>query len=162
MDEQAATQNFSLRVPEDPFTEAGKIAHRYNQVMASLEGYAKRLEDLNANLEHTVAQRTAELAYANGELTKANSELQRLDQLKDEFLANTSHELRTPLNSIIGISESLIDGATGILNQQTSANLAMIANSGRRLFNLVSDILDFSQILNETYCGGYGYRYSRG
>ncbi len=150
MDEQAATQNFSLRVPEDPFTEAGKIAHRYNQVMASLEGYAKRLEDLNANLEYTVAQRTAELAYANGELTKANSELQRLDQLKDEFLANTSHELRTPLNSIIGISESLIDGATGILNQQTSANLAMIANSGRRLFNLVSDILDFSQILNET------------
>ncbi|MEL6931368.1 MAG: ATP-binding protein, partial [Cyanobacteria bacterium J06600_6] len=42
-----------------------------------------------------------------------------------------------------------IDGVTGKLSPQTSANLAMIANSGRRLFSLVSDILDFSQILND-------------
>ena len=149
MDEQAATRNFSLRVPEEPFTEVGKIARRYNQVMASLETYAQKLQHLNATLEQTVADRTAELVETNTKLEQANAELQRLDRLKDEFLANTSHELRTPLNSIIGISESLIEGATGTLPQQTSANLAMIANSGRRLYNLVSDILDFSQILND-------------
>ena len=149
MDQQAKTQDYSLRVPESPFTEVGKIAHRYNQVMASVESYSLQLERLNANLEQTVAERTAQLVYTNAELEQANNELKRLDSLKDEFLANTSHELRTPLNSIIGISESLIDGATGVLSEQTSANLAIIANSGRRLFNLVSDILDFSQILNE-------------
>ncbi len=149
MDQQAKTQDYSLRVPESPFTEAGKIAYRYNQVMASVEDYSLQLQELNANLEQTVLDRTAELVFTNTELEKANQELKRLDSLKDEFLANTSHELRTPLNSIIGISESLIDGATGALSEQTSANLAMIANSGRRLFNLVSDILDFSQILNE-------------
>ena len=142
MDLQAKTQDYSLRVPEEPFTEAGKIAYRYNQVMASVEGYSHELNCLNASLERTVAERTAELE-------QANQELKRLDQLKDEFLANTSHELRTPLNSIIGLSESLIDGATGVLREQTNANLAMIAGSGRRLFNLVSDILDFSQILND-------------
>lgn len=149
MDRQAQTQNFSLRVPEESFTEVGKIAHRYNQVMESLEGYAVELKDLNVNLERKVDERTAELLSANAKLEQANREMQRLDNLKDEFLANTSHELRTPLNSIIGISESLIDGATGILSHQTTANLAMISNSGRRLFNLVSDILDFSQILND-------------
>ena len=149
MDLQAKTQDFSLRVPEQPYTRVGKIAYRYNQVVASLEDYASRLNRLNANLEHTVDERTEELLAANAELEKANRELKRLENLKDEFLANTSHELRTPLNSIIGISESLIDGATGTLSKQTSANLAMIANSGRRLFNLVSDILDFSQILND-------------
>ena len=149
MDQQADTQNFSLRAPEEPFTEVGKIAHRYNQVMASLETYAQRLKNLNANLEQTVAERTAELVYANAELEKANAELKRLDQLKDEFLANTSHELRTPLNSIIGLSESLIEGATGPLPDEVAANLAMIANSGRRLYNLVSDILDFSKILHD-------------
>ncbi|MEM7756676.1 MAG: ammonium transporter [Cyanobacteria bacterium P01_A01_bin.40] len=149
MDRQAQTPDYSLRVPEDPFTEVGKIARRYNQVMASVETYSLQLQELNACLEQTVAERTAELVDANTELEIANQELKRLDVLKDEFLANTSHELRTPLNSIIGISESLIDGATGILSEQTSANLAMIANSGRRLFNLVSDILDFSQILND-------------
>ncbi|MDM8568016.1 PocR ligand-binding domain-containing protein [Thiotrichales bacterium HSG1] len=73
-------------------------------------------------------------------------QMQQMDKLKDEFLANTSHELRTPLNGIIGIAESLMDGATGELNKQTKTNLAMIANSGKRLSSLVNDILDFSKI----------------
>ncbi|HHP7229901.1 MAG TPA: ammonium transporter [Xenococcaceae cyanobacterium] len=149
MDEQAKTQNFDLRVPEEPFTEVGKIAHHYNRVMASLANYAGQLQNLNASLEHTVAERTAELVNTNAKLEKANIQLKRFNQLKDEFLANTSHELRTPLNSIIGISESLIEGASGPISEQTSVNLAMIAHSGRRLYNLVSDILDFSKILHD-------------
>lgn len=79
-------------------------------------------------------------------LEAKNAELQQLDKLKDEFLANTSHELRTPLNGIIGIAESLIDGAAGALPSKAIANLAMIVSSGRRLSNLVNDILDFSQL----------------
>ncbi|WP_052331044.1 SpoIIE family protein phosphatase [Planktothrix agardhii] len=82
-------------------------------------------------------------------LEAKNEELQHLDQLKDEFLANTSHELRTPLNGIIGIAESLIDGATGDLSLQTNSNLAMIAASGRRLSSLVGDILDFSKLRHQ-------------
>jgi len=149
MDEQRRTQDFSLRVPEDPFTEAGKIARRYNQVMTSLERYAQQLETLNANLEDTVAQRTNELVTANEELHSANEELKRLDQLKDEFLANTSHELRTPLNGIIGLSEYLLEDPNNELPDSVADNLSMIANSGRRLFNLVNDILDFARVLND-------------
>jgi len=73
-------------------------------------------------------------------------QLKATDRLKDEFLANTSHELRTPLNGIIGIAESLIDGAAGSINQQLEANLAIIVSSGRRLTNLVNDILDYSKL----------------
>ncbi|MEL6468764.1 MAG: ammonium transporter [Cyanobacteria bacterium J06623_4] len=149
MDEQAATQNFSLRVPEEPFTEVGKIARRYNQVMASLERYSQQLEAVNETLESQVAERTAELSVANAELAKANEELKELDELKDEFLANTSHELRTPLNGIIGISEYLLEGSLGALSEQAAMNLAMIARSGRRLYGLVSNLLDFSRILQE-------------
>ncbi|NES23282.1 MAG: ammonium transporter, partial [Symploca sp. SIO3E6] len=54
MDKQAETKDFSLRVPEEPFTEVGKIAHRYNQVMDSLEVYANQLKEFNATLERTV------------------------------------------------------------------------------------------------------------
>ena len=79
-------------------------------------------------------------------LAKQNEELQHLDQLKDEFLANTSHELRTPLNGIIGIAESLIDGATGEISARTQTNLQLIISSGRRLSSLVNDILDFSKL----------------
>ena len=37
MDSQAQTQDLSLRVPVEPFTEVGQIANRYNQVMDALE-----------------------------------------------------------------------------------------------------------------------------
>lgn len=80
------------------------------------------------------------------ELEAKNYNLQEMDKLKDEFLANTSHELKTPLNGIIGIAESLIDGATGKLSQQTVSNLYLIVSSGQRLSQLVNDLLDFSQL----------------
>ncbi len=92
----------------------------------------------------------SENEQAKRRLETANIQLQHLDRLKDEFLANTSHELRTPLNGIIGIADSLIDGATGELSVPTRANLAMISSSGRRLSNLVNDLLDFSKLKHKT------------
>lgn len=88
----------------------------------------------------------SENEQAKTKFKQANIELQHLDKLKNEFLANTSHELRTPLNGIIGIAESLIDGATGELSQATRTNLNLIVSSGRRLSSLVNDILDFSKL----------------
>lgn len=92
----------------------------------------------------------AQLQASFAALETKNSELQRMDKLKDEFLANTSHELRTPLNGIIGIAESLIDGATGSLPETTNMNLALISSSGKRLSSLINDILDFSQLKHKT------------
>ncbi|HEY4220195.1 MAG TPA: response regulator, partial [Myxococcota bacterium] len=80
------------------------------------------------------------------EVDEKNAELLKMDKLKDEFLANTSHELRTPIHGIIGLAESLIDGATGPLPKLTIDNLKMIAMSGDRLAGLVNDILDFSKL----------------
>jgi signal transduction histidine kinase/class 3 adenylate cyclase/ActR/RegA family two-component response regulator len=73
-------------------------------------------------------------------------ELRRLDKLKDEILANTSHELRTPLQGIIGLSESMLDGAAGALSDAVWRNLSMMVASGQRLARLVDDILDFSRL----------------
>ncbi len=75
--------------------------------------------------------------------------LEKADRLKDDFLANTSHELRTPLTGIIGVAESLLDGATGELSTETRKNLSIIASSGQRLYSLVNDILDFARLKNQ-------------
>ncbi len=74
--------------------------------------------------------------------------LKQIDRMKDEFLANTSHELRTPLNGIIGITETVLDGATGEIGSATRDNLQMVSSSGRRLAHLVDDILDFAKLKN--------------
>ena len=44
MDSQAKTQDLSLRVPVEPFTEVGQIAQRYNQVMDALEQAVTRTD----------------------------------------------------------------------------------------------------------------------
>jgi two-component system sensor histidine kinase ChiS len=112
---------FETRVNIAASNELGKLANAFNSMASQLQVSFTKLEHQNA-------------------------QLQRLDKLKDEFLANTSHELRTPLNGIIGLTESLIDGATGQLPEPTIYNLEIIAFSGRRLSNLINDILDFSKL----------------
>ena len=82
-------------------------------------------------------------------LEQDKQDLQRLDRLKDEFLANTSHELRTPINGMVGIAESMLDGATGQLTPVQHHNIAMIVQSGRRLVELVEDLLDFAKLKNQ-------------
>ncbi len=75
-------------------------------------------------------------------------QMKELDQLKDEFLANTSHELRTPLAGIIGLSQSLLDGVGGTPSVEQTRHLNMITQSGQRLAHLIDDIQDLSRLKN--------------
>lgn len=72
--------------------------------------------------------------------------MKQIDIFKDEIFSNTSHELLTPLNGIIGIAESLLDSTNGKLPSKIAENISMIILSGKRLANLVNDILDFSRL----------------
>ena len=93
-----------------------------------------------------ITWRTYEHKRKLREVEKVNNRLKQVDQLKDQFLANTSHELRTPLQGIIGLTEGLKDGIAGTLPAKAIENLNMINSSGKRLANLVNDILDFSKL----------------
>jgi two-component system, sensor histidine kinase ChiS len=96
---------------------------------------------------HLVSRRRVRQSEAERERLQALYEKQlELDSLKDDFLANTSHELRTPLNGIIGITDSLLDGAAGELKPPVEDNLLLISGSSRRLLRLINDILDFSKL----------------
>lgn len=95
----------------------------------------QEIKDRQLALEKERAEREKERA----------DHLVRVDQLKDQFLANTSHELRTPLHGIVGISEALFDQSQ---DPDQRENLSMIIASGKRLTSLVNDLLDFSKIKN--------------
>lgn len=79
-------------------------------------------------------------------LKDKNKKLIEADELKNEFLANTSHELRTPLHGIMGLAESMLTSGEETLDNKQKKDLSLIATSGRRLFNLINDLLDFSKI----------------
>jgi signal transduction histidine kinase len=97
-------------------------------------------------LEQRVSERTALLQRKTEELEEANERLKEADRAKSAFLAAMSHELRTPLNSIIGFSSILHDEWVGPVNAEQKENLASILRSGRRLLNMISDVLDVTQI----------------
>ncbi len=101
-------------------------------------------------LEGRFTETRKRLQEYSQQLEFQNAALQKMDRIKDEFLANTSHELRTPLNGIIGIADSMIDGATGPLNATQISNLSMVTYSGRRLAQLIDDILDFAKLKHNT------------
>ena len=107
----------------------------------------KRTDEFGV-LADTFNSMVVNLKSAHTEITTANDELKKANRLKDDFLANTSHELKTPLTGIIGIAESMIDGAAGDMNDDQKSNLQMIVFSGKRLTHLVNDILDFSKMKN--------------
>ncbi|HYX17994.1 MAG TPA: hybrid histidine kinase/response regulator HrmK [Nostoc sp.] len=80
------------------------------------------------------------------ELNNSNQELERTNQLKNQFLANTSHEIRTPLSSIIGFTDFLLTPGFEPTQERQQEYLNIIRSSGKHLLALINDILDLSKI----------------
>jgi signal transduction histidine kinase/ActR/RegA family two-component response regulator len=108
--------------------------------------YRKTLESerLTRELEHRVAERTAELEAAITRQIELARQLRQADRRKDEFLALLAHELRNPLapmrNAVnyMRVKDSIDPDLTwcrDVIDRQTS-----------QLTRLVDDLLDVSRI----------------
>ncbi|MDP2724040.1 MAG: PAS domain S-box protein [Bacteroidales bacterium] len=66
------------------------------------------------------------------------------DRLKSAFLANMSHEIRTPMNGILGFAQML--KRPGLNDDNQKKYIEIIEKSGRRMLNIINDIVDISRI----------------
>ncbi|MBA3964279.1 MAG: HAMP domain-containing histidine kinase [Nitrospirales bacterium] len=87
-----------------------------------------------------------ELRELVGQVNWMGEKLQKLDEMKSEFLANISHELRTPLTSIREGSQLLLDGIPGTLTKDQRETLTIISESSQRLNHLIGNLLDLSRM----------------
>lgn len=71
--------------------------------------------------------------------------LNKLENIRREFVANVSHELRTPVTSIAGFASTLLDGA---LDDPGKARqfVEIISRHAARLNNIIDDLLCLSRI----------------
>jgi len=92
-------------------------------------------------------QQTVELEEQTEELKNQRLQVEQANRLKSEFLSNMSHELRTPLNSVLSLSQLMLacnpNEQDPLENQE---RIVIIERNGRRLLNLINDILDLSKI----------------
>ena len=68
----------------------------------------------------------------------------RLDIMRKEFVADVSHELKTPITSIMGYTDTLLEGD---YDKETQTEfLKVVSSEARRMARLVTDLLELSRI----------------
>ncbi len=105
--------------------------------------------ELKAPVQRLLSVRVAGLPgpTAAGAIVVASdiSQLRRLEQVRQEFVANASHELKTPLASIKACVETLLDGALEDVEIRVKF-LETVNEQTERLDKLVRDLLALTRI----------------
>ncbi|MCD8150432.1 MAG: HAMP domain-containing histidine kinase [Clostridiales bacterium] len=90
-------------------------------------------------------ERKDEIGQLADSVCELGSALQRVEGLRREVIANVSHELRSSLALIGGYAEMVRDVHWSD-DQKRAEDLNLIIRESRRMSEMVSDILDYSQI----------------
>lgn len=125
-----------------------------SKALVQMENFVAELRKLNEDYQRQnlqIKQQNDTLTKLHNDLKEQALELERQKEkaeestrIKSQFLASMSHELRTPMNSILGLTELILEKAN--LEDKNRERLEVVLNSGKRLMNLINDILDLSKI----------------
>lgn len=99
------------------------------------------------DLRHiTILAAQAAVAIENARLItaiqKANEELEKLNKLKNDFIAIASHELRTPLGVVLGYASFLREEAEGEMGEHAD----QVLQSALHLRNLIEDMTNLRYV----------------
>lgn len=128
-----------------------QIIEAFLSVLTKGQRASVRIEHANGINKRILRLQTAPLRFSDDHVEGVVgafidiTHLERLEGIRQAFLANVSHELRTPLTSITAYTETLLDGG---LNDKDNALrfLHTIHRNAERMRNLVNDISELSLI----------------
>jgi signal transduction histidine kinase len=151
--ERSAALTQTVQVMRDRLEESLRVAEAARSDAATSEAAAQALaEELRAQATQ-LEEQALELEMMNQDLSERTLEAEReraaadvANRAKSEFLANMSHELRTPINAIMGYTEILQMGISGVLSREQRMHLDRVRASSRHLLTLINDLLDTAKI----------------
>lgn len=111
------------------------IAAQIGIALENAELYAQAQQHA-AELEHRVAERTAELRQSNAEL--------------EAFAWSVSHDLRAPLRAMEGFSQALLEEYLPQLDAAGQGYLRRVIAASHRMAELIDDLLYLSRITRHT------------
>ncbi len=111
--------------------------------VAQITEKAKRIASgsYGVQIETKYADEIGDLADTINEMSV---QINQNEKIQREFISSLSHELRTPLTAITGWSETLLNDDT--LDADTRRGMQIIQKEGKRLTEMVVDLLDFTRI----------------
>jgi signal transduction histidine kinase len=77
---------------------------------------------------------------------KLIDDLSKANAAKNHFLGIAAHDLRNPLTSIRGLSEFMLDGASGELSEDQRAMIRSVHSATHVMLDLLNELLDISII----------------
>lgn len=101
------------------------------------------------SVKQLVSQQSSALANTmvqNEIAAKRARDLEKVNQIKSQFIAHVTHELRSPVNAIIGLAELLRMAAEQGSGEQIKERLSLMVSSAISLRAIITNILDLSKI----------------
>ncbi len=126
-----------------------RMGDRVTGAIAVLSAGREGIQDDELEVLGSLANQVAialENAQAYERERSATQQLEEAEVFKSRFMANISHELREPLTNVIGFSRVILKEIDGPLTSQQREDLERIYKDSQKLLNLITDILDISQI----------------
>ncbi|MDQ3819188.1 MAG: HAMP domain-containing histidine kinase [Acidobacteriota bacterium] len=102
--------------------------------------------DVGSELYDELTRLNNELVTAQREVIKRNIELERLNELKNQFVGVAAHDLRNPLHVIEGYSKMLLDNLFGELTPEQRKFISVIRRNSDFMLKLITDLLYISKI----------------
>ncbi|MBN2881147.1 PAS domain S-box protein [Candidatus Woesearchaeota archaeon] len=96
----------------------------------------EKIIKLNKNLERKVEERTKKL-------TAANEKVQKLFNLRSQFVNQVAHDLRTPMTPILGLIPLI---RSKVKDKNSLEQINMVENNARYLSELINKTLDISRL----------------
>jgi PAS domain S-box-containing protein len=114
MEYQSQTKDLTYKVPVEPFTEVGQIAHKYNEVISSLNEQGKDLKKLSIITEKNpcsiiVTDSAGNIEYVNQKFCN------RTGYTKEEVMGKNSRILKsgkTPKKTYVNLWKAVTAGKT--------------------------------------------------
>ena len=125
--------------------DVGVFDERAERFASGIASHAAIALD-NAALLKAAEAATAQREHLLESERMARSEAERLNHLKDEFLATLSHELRTPLSAILGWAAILKSKKQDLPSLEKG--LETIERNARIQTQMIEDLLDVSRVIS--------------
>lgn len=77
---------------------------------------------------------------------KKAREMEKINELKSQFLSNVTHELRAPVNTIVGLTELLDFASKTEDREKVTQYVQIIMNCAHNLKALINNVLDLTKI----------------